>query len=71
MATVEVLRIQRDSLQWEVNRLQAENRRLKDDHPEAGRAVALEEGTRAVEERGGDADGTGERMQSRDGDHAR
>ena len=32
---MEVLRTQLDSLQWEIQRLQVENRRLREDHPDA------------------------------------
>jgi len=42
MATVEALRTRLDTLQWEANRLEAENRRLREEHPEESRAVTLE-----------------------------
>ena len=42
METMEALRTQVDKLQWELNRLEAENRRLKDRNPDAGRVAVLE-----------------------------
>ena len=42
MATVEVLRTRLDTLQWETNRLEAENRRLREEHPEESRVLTLE-----------------------------
>ena len=42
MVTVEALRTRLDTLQWEANRLEAENRRLREEHPEESRAVTLE-----------------------------
>ena len=41
MATVEVLRTRLDQLQWEVNRLETENRRLREDNPEHSRVLSL------------------------------
>ena len=42
MATMEVLRTRLDTLQWETNWLLAENRRLREEHPEESRVLALE-----------------------------
>ena len=42
MAQTETLRTKVDNLQWEVNRLDAENRRLRDDNPETAARVDLE-----------------------------
>ena len=39
---MEALRTQLDNLQWEVNRLGAENRRLRDEDQEASSCVDLE-----------------------------
>jgi regulator of replication initiation timing len=42
MATVEALRTRLDALQWENNRLEAENRRLREEHPEENRVLMFE-----------------------------
>ena len=39
---MEALRTKADSLQWEVNRLDAENRRLRADNPAASEQVDIE-----------------------------
>lgn len=39
---MEALRTQVDNLQWDVNRLDAENRWLREENPDATRAVDLE-----------------------------
>ena len=41
MATVEVVRTRLDQLQWEVNRLETENRRLQEENPEQSRVLSL------------------------------
>ena len=40
---MEALRTQLDAFQWELNGLKAENRRLKEETPEASKVVALED----------------------------
>ena len=42
MATMEALRTRLDTLQWEVNQLEVENRRLREEHPEESRVLTLE-----------------------------
>ena len=42
MTTAEALRTRVDDLQWKVNRLETENRRLQEENPEQSRALALE-----------------------------
>ena len=39
---MEALRTRLDTLQWETNRLEAENRRLREEHPEEDRVLTLE-----------------------------
>ena len=39
---MEALRTRVDKLQWDINRLQAENRRLREENPDVSRTVALE-----------------------------
>ena len=41
-ANMEALRTQLDGLQWEVNRLDAENRKLRGEDAEAGARIDLE-----------------------------
>ena len=41
--TQEALRTQIDKLQWEVNRLEAENRQLGEENPEVSREMSLED----------------------------
>ena len=42
MATMETLLTRLDTLQWEANRLEVENRRLREEHPEESRVLTLE-----------------------------
>ena len=39
---MEALRTRLDTLQWEMNRLEAENRQLREEHPEEERVLTLE-----------------------------
>ena len=42
MTTVEALRTRLNKLQWDVNQLETENRRLREENPEASRILTLE-----------------------------
>ena len=50
MSTGGVLRTRVDSLQWEVNRLDSENQRLRSQNPESASRVELEDELQRVKE---------------------